>query len=44
MQTPKVIELSRLNAHRRQVAFVRASLLRGVSYEREDQRPPTRRR
>lgn len=35
MVTPKVTELSRLSAHQRQVAYVRASLLRGVSYERE---------
>lgn len=36
--TPRVTELSRLSAHRRQVAFVRASLLRGLSYNREVER------
>jgi hypothetical protein len=39
MVTPKVTELSRLSAHRRQVAFVRASLLRGVSYDHKTGRP-----
>lgn len=32
MVTPKVTELSRASAHRRQVAYVRASLLRGITY------------
>ena len=32
MTTAKVTEISRGSAHRRQVAYVRASLLRGVEY------------
>src|SRR2546423_14750145 len=35
MLTPKVTELRRLSAHRREVAYVRASLLRGIAYESE---------
>jgi hypothetical protein len=33
MVTPQVTELCRLSAHKRQVAFVRASLLRGIRYD-----------
>jgi hypothetical protein len=32
MVTPQVTELCRLSAHKRQVAYVRASLLRGIRY------------
>lgn len=35
MVTPQVTELSRLSAHKRQVAYVRASLLRGIRYDQE---------
>jgi hypothetical protein len=33
MVTPQVTELGRLSAHKRQVAYVRASLLRGIKYD-----------
>ena len=33
MVTPQVTELCRLSAHKRQVAYVRASLLRGIRYD-----------
>jgi len=35
MLTPKVTEIRRLSAHHQQVAYVRASLLRGVDYASE---------
>jgi hypothetical protein len=38
MKTPKVTEIHRLSAHRQQVAYVRASLLRGIDYERREGR------
>jgi len=38
MITPKVDELRRTSAHQAQVALVRASLLRGVSYSNEQVR------
>jgi hypothetical protein len=33
MVTPHVHERCRLSAHKRQVAYVRASLLRGIRYD-----------
>jgi hypothetical protein len=33
MLTPKVTEVNRLSAHRRQVDYVRESVLRGIRYE-----------
>jgi hypothetical protein len=39
MVTPKVTELCRLSAHKRQVAYVRASLLRGIRYDRQAGHP-----
>jgi hypothetical protein len=38
MTTPKVTEIRRLSPHRQQVAYVRASLLRGVDDERKASR------
>jgi hypothetical protein len=32
MFAPRVTEIRRLSAHHRQVAYVRASLLRGINY------------
>ena len=43
MTQSKVTEISRGSAHRREVAHVRASLLRGVEYRHEQprhERPP----
>ena len=37
MLTPQVTEVRRLSAHGREVAYVRASLLRGISYQNETQ-------
>jgi hypothetical protein len=42
MTTAKVTEVSRGSAHRRQVEYVRASLLRGVEYPDKPQRRTTR--
>jgi hypothetical protein len=33
MLTPKVTEVNRLSAHRRQLDYVRESVLRGIRYE-----------
>jgi hypothetical protein len=44
MTPAKVTEIARGSAHRRQVAYVRASLLRGIEHQHERSRPPRERR
>ena len=39
MTAANVTEIRRGSAHRREVAYVRASLLRGVEYRHEQPRP-----
>ncbi len=44
MTPSKVTEISRGTAHHREVAYVRASLLRGIDYRHEQPRPDRPRR